>query len=128
MLSARYSSVAPSPQGADPSSFYAPGIFPTGVAPDSSSSQELQTAVNDKAASMVPTLSASGSAYAGTDPPGGADLNGVPGSVIDTMIAEAANQGAAGRAGVAATILNRANAWNLTPAQVVAQPGQYTGY
>jgi hypothetical protein len=127
VLNSRYSSVAPSPAGADPSSYYAPGLFPSAVAPNSSSSQELQNAVNAKAASMVPTLSASGAAYAGTDPPGSADLGPVDPRVIDTMIAEAGSDPVALRA-VAATIANRASQRGQTPFQVVSAPNQYAGY
>jgi hypothetical protein len=77
---------------------------------------------------MVPTLTASGSAYAGTDPPGTADLGNVDPRVIDTIIAEAGGSGIDGMRAVAAVINNRANSRGLTPAQVVAQPYQFEGY
>ena len=49
-------------------------------------------------------------------------------SVIDTILAEAGGSGLAGMAAVAHVINNRAAQRGLTPAQVVAQQGQFEGY
>lgn len=48
--------------------------------------------------------------------------------VIDTLIAEAIGEGPEGMRRVAETILNRAAARGLSPAEVVRQSKQYTGY
>lgn len=47
--------------------------------------------------------------------------------VINTILAEAGNS-PEGMAAVANVINNRANAWGMTPAQVIAQPNQFEGY
>lgn len=47
--------------------------------------------------------------------------------VIDVLIAEAIGEGDEGLAAVAWTILNRAAETGRTPAQVIADPGDYTG-
>lgn len=52
------------------------------------------------------------------------DLN----DLIDTLIAEAAGEGPQGMRLVAETILNRSAIRDLSPAEVVRQPYQYTGY
>ena len=49
------------------------------------------------------------------------------GDVIDVLIAEAIGEGDEGLAAVAWTILNRAAETGRTPAQVVSDPGDYTG-
>jgi hypothetical protein len=49
------------------------------------------------------------------------------GDVIDTLIAEAIGEGDEGLAAVAWTIMNRAAETGRTPAQVVSDPGDYTG-
>jgi hypothetical protein len=49
------------------------------------------------------------------------------GDVIDVLIAEAIGEGDEGLAAVAWTIMNRAAETGRTPAQVVSDPGDYTG-
>lgn len=49
------------------------------------------------------------------------------GDVIDVLIAEAVGEGDEGLAAVAWTIMNRAAETGRTPAQVVSDPGDYTG-
>lgn len=48
--------------------------------------------------------------------------------VIKTIIAEALGEGSLGQQMVAETIINRAQQRGLSPAEVVQQPSQYTGY
>lgn len=48
--------------------------------------------------------------------------------IINTLIAEALGEGQEGMRMVAETILNRSAIRGITPAQVVRQPAQYTGY
>ncbi|MCA1490098.1 PLxRFG domain-containing protein [Ensifer sp. NBAIM29] len=48
--------------------------------------------------------------------------------IVDTVIAEAAGEGDEGMAAVASVIKNRAGARGKTPAEIIREPDQFTGY